>query len=76
MGKGGTEWLGEASEDAGFLFSVVHNAIGDRSELAVLDARDVGAGPILSIDLGPLTPWSVHGHWVPYSPDAALCPQE
>lgn len=64
-GRGAVDWLGEESEDDGWVFSVVHNAREGRCELVVFDARSLGEGPKVAIDMGELSPWGVHSCWVP-----------
>jgi carotenoid cleavage dioxygenase-like enzyme len=65
-GKGGTQWLGAAHEDDGFVISLVHDSGGaGRCELFVWDAKQFEQGPFAAIDLGELFPWDVHATWVP-----------
>ncbi|CAK9115066.1 unnamed protein product, partial [Durusdinium trenchii] len=57
---GATEWLGEEQEDDGWLASVVHDGDAERCRLVLLDARRVQEGPVVTLDMGPLSPW---GRW-------------
>jgi carotenoid cleavage dioxygenase len=56
--KGGTE------EDDGWLLSFVYDASTDRSEMVVLDAQDVAAGPRARVLLPARVPHGFHGNWV------------
>lgn len=55
----------EADEDAGWLLSYVYDAAAHASELVVLDARDLAAGPRWTIKLPAHVPPSFHGCFVP-----------
>ncbi len=62
------EWLFvpiDAGEDEGYLLSFVHDDSTDRSELVVIDATDVGQGPVASIELPQRVPYGFHAAWVP-----------
>lgn len=50
--------------DAGHVLAVVSRGLDDRSELVVLDARDLAAGPRAVVPL-PLLPIAFHGDWDP-----------
>jgi carotenoid cleavage dioxygenase-like enzyme len=53
------------AEDDGYLVSYVHDEREDRSEVAILDARDVTAGPICRVQLPVRVPLGFHATWVP-----------
>jgi carotenoid cleavage dioxygenase-like enzyme len=53
------------SEDDGYLLSYVYDPVRDKSDLVILDARDVGAGPVATIRLPARVPYGFHGTWVP-----------
>jgi all-trans-8'-apo-beta-carotenal 15,15'-oxygenase len=53
------------SEDDGWLLSMVYDAQGDRSHLAVLDARAIGDGPVASCHFDHPIPFGFHGAWAP-----------
>lgn len=55
----------DAAEDDGWLLSLVHDRTTDRSELVVLDARDVGGEPVATVHLPVRVPYGFHGNWVP-----------
>lgn len=65
-------WVGEpifvpraadAEEDDGFVLHLVHDAIEDRSEVAILDARAVDAEPLARLKLDERIPFGFHGNW-------------
>jgi carotenoid cleavage dioxygenase len=62
------EWLfvatGEA-EGEGVVMTYVHDRSTDTTELVVLDARDVGAGPLARVSLPQRVPYGFHATWVP-----------
>lgn len=62
---GGTEWLGQSSEDDGWVVSVVHDGDSKRCRLVLLDAQKMEKGPVVTLDAGPLSPWGVHSCWAP-----------
>ncbi len=49
-----------ADEDAGWLMAFVYDAATDGSELIVLDAKDVKAGPVATIALPQRVPLGFH----------------
>ena len=55
----------DAAEDEGWLLGYVHDAATDRSDLVVLDARDVAAPPVATVHLPVRVPAGFHGNWVP-----------
>jgi carotenoid cleavage dioxygenase len=56
---------GATAEDDGWLLSFVYDAATDRSELVVLDATDISAGPIGRVLLPVRVPNGFHSCWVP-----------
>jgi len=53
------------AEDDGYLLSYVYDAGRDRSDLVVLDARDVASGPVATVHLPTRVPYGFHATWVP-----------
>jgi carotenoid cleavage dioxygenase len=53
------------AEEAGWLLTYLHDAATDRSELVILDAADICAPPVASIELPQRVPFGFHGSWVP-----------
>jgi carotenoid cleavage dioxygenase len=66
----GGEWLfvpdddGDA-DDEGWLLGYLHDEATARSELVVLDATDVPAGPVASVALPQRVPYGFHAAWLP-----------
>lgn len=56
---------GARAEDDGYLMSFVYDAATDRSELVILDAVDLSAGPIGRVMLPVRIPNGFHSCWVP-----------
>ena len=56
---------GSPAEDDGWLLGLVHDVDGGASELAVLAADDVAAGPVATVALPGRVPLGFHGNWVP-----------
>lgn len=54
-----------AGEDEGWLLGYAYDATTDRSELVVLDASDIGSGPVGRVRLPGRVPAGFHGIWVP-----------
>lgn len=54
-----------AGEDEGWLVAPVHDAATDRSDVVVLDARDVSDPPVATVHLPVRIPYGFHGSWVP-----------
>jgi carotenoid cleavage dioxygenase len=54
-------------EDDGHLLSFVHDEARDAADLVVLDARDVAAGPVATVQLPTRVPYGFHAAWVPVS---------
>jgi len=65
------EWLfvPTGPQDAeGVVMSFVYDRARDASELVLLDARDVGAGPLARVALPQRVPYGFHATWVPAQP--------
>ena len=62
------EWLfvpvGQG-EDHGYLMSYLYDDRTDRSQLVVVDATDVAAGPVARVQLPQRVPYGFHATWVP-----------
>jgi carotenoid cleavage dioxygenase-like enzyme len=56
---------GATDEDDGWLIHFVHDRREGTSELAVLDARDIAAGPVATVKIPCRVPVGFHAHWVP-----------
>jgi carotenoid cleavage dioxygenase-like enzyme len=52
-----------APEGDGWLLSVVYRAASDTSDLVVMDAQDVAAGPVAAIHVPRRVPYGFHGNW-------------
>ena len=48
-------------EDGGYIVSVLYNGQKDESEMVVLDAKDIRAGPVARVPLGMVAPHGYHG---------------
>jgi carotenoid cleavage dioxygenase len=64
------EWLfvpegTSADEDAGYLLTYLYDAARDRSELVIVDASEVGKGPVARVALPARVPYGFHAAWVP-----------
>src|SRR5207249_4329157 len=55
---------GTGAEDDGYLVSFVHDENEDRSEVVVLDATDLSAGPVARVLLPARVPLGFHATWV------------
>jgi carotenoid cleavage dioxygenase len=53
------------AEDDGWLLNVVYDDARDASDLVVLDARDVAAGPVATVHLPRRVPFGFHANWFP-----------
>jgi carotenoid cleavage dioxygenase len=56
---------GSTEEDDGYLLSYVYDERENRSDVEVIDARDVTAGPLCTIRLPVRVPLGFHATWVP-----------
>jgi len=54
-----------AAENDGWLLSCVTDRTDDSTDLVILDARDVSAGPIARVHLPRRLPFGFHGNWFP-----------
>ncbi len=68
-GRNGGEALfvprpGARDEDDGWLLSLVHDEREARSELCVLDARQIGTPPLARVLLPQRVPYGFHGAWI------------
>ncbi|MGF6885523.1 carotenoid cleavage dioxygenase-like enzyme [Nocardia sp. GAS34] len=52
----------------GWLLTYVYDAATDRSDLVILDADDIAAGPVAEIHLPRRVPAGFHGNWLPDDP--------
>ena len=57
--------LSEMREDDGWVLSVGFDAELQRSEVVLLDAADIEAGPIATLPLASPAGYGIHGTWVP-----------
>ena len=67
-GREANEFLfvpGGPGEDEGHLLSYVYDPERKRSDLVVLDATDVSAGPVATVKLPTRVPYGFHATWVP-----------
>ncbi|HEY9647175.1 MAG TPA: carotenoid oxygenase family protein [Chroococcidiopsis sp.] len=53
------------AEDDGWLISLVFNAERDCSDVLILDARDIAAGPVARLHLSHHVPYGLHGSYTP-----------
>ena len=51
------------AEDDGWLLNIVYDDQQDSSDLVVLDARDVAAGPVATVRLPRRVPFGFHANW-------------
>jgi carotenoid cleavage dioxygenase len=54
----------DAAEGEGWLLSYAWNRARDASDLLVLEALDLAAGPVASVELPARVPYGFHGAWV------------
>ena len=64
------EWLfvpggSDTADDAGWLFGFVHDDATGVTHLTIVDATDVPAGPVASIEMPQRVPYGFHGTWIP-----------
>lgn len=50
-------------EDDGWLLSAIYDSANDRSEVAILDARDIAAGPVARVQIPQRMPFGFHANW-------------
>jgi carotenoid cleavage dioxygenase-like enzyme len=53
------------TEDDGYLLSFAHDANSNRGLFVILDARDVSAKPLATVQLPRRVPAGLHGSWLP-----------
>lgn len=53
------------AEDDGYLLTLVGDSVVQTSELLILDARDITAPPLATIELPRRVPGGIHGSWIP-----------
>jgi len=63
------------TEDDGYILSVMYNGSAQESEMVVLEAANISAGPIARIPLGVVVPHGLHGCFAP-SEDASWSAEE
>lgn len=56
---------GPRREDDGWLISIATRRDGGASQLLVLDAADLPAGPVAAVELPRAVPTGFHGSWFP-----------
>ncbi|MEU3713178.1 carotenoid oxygenase family protein [Streptomyces catenulae] len=49
----------------GWLITYVHDAAKDTSDLVILDAEEISAGPVATVHLPRRVPYGFHGNWLP-----------
>lgn len=54
-----------SAEDDGWVLVSVYRRATDSNEIRILDARDLGAGPLATVSLGRRIPAGFHGAWIP-----------
>jgi carotenoid cleavage dioxygenase-like enzyme len=64
------EWLfvpegSSREEDAGYLLTFLYDGTRNKSELVIVDASDVRAGPVARIAIPQRVPYGFHATWVP-----------
>jgi carotenoid cleavage dioxygenase len=69
-GQHAGEWLfipadGESAEDAGYLLSYLFDDATRTSQLVIIDASEVKAGPVARVALPQRVPYGFHAAWVP-----------
>ena len=52
-----------SEEDDGWLINAVYDDATDRTDVCILDARDVAAGPIARVHLPQRMPFGFHANW-------------
>jgi carotenoid cleavage dioxygenase len=55
----------DAAEDEGWLLSFTYDPERDKSDLLILDARDITGDPVAAVHLPQRVPVGFHGNWVP-----------
>ena len=68
----GAEDSPQAAEDDGWLLSLCYDASSHSSELVVLDAQRISAGPVATLPLPLPVPHGLHGSWVPAADELSV----
>jgi carotenoid cleavage dioxygenase len=55
----------DAEEGDGWLLALVYRGAERRSDLLILDARDVAGAPVATVRLPHRVPFGFHGNWAP-----------
>lgn len=55
----------DASEGDGWMMGYVIDAVTDTTELVILDAADIGAAPVATVQIPHRIPPGFHGNWLP-----------
>jgi hypothetical protein len=58
---------GDSAEDDGWLMTCVVDLTTDTTELLVLHAQDLAAGPVATVHIPHRAPLGFHGNWIPDS---------
>lgn len=58
----------DPAEDGGWLLNAVYDHARDTTDLVVLDARDVAAGPVATVHLPRRLPFGFHANWFATDP--------
>jgi len=53
------------ADGEGWVMSYVHDRATDRSEVHILDAADIAAGPVAVVHIPRRVPFGFHGSWLP-----------
>ena len=53
------------AEDDGWILNIVYDDARDASDLVILDARDIAAGPIATVHMPRRVPFGFHANWIP-----------
>jgi all-trans-8'-apo-beta-carotenal 15,15'-oxygenase len=54
-----------SQEDDGWVLTLVYNAGYHRSDVVILDGRDLNQGPVARLHLKHHVPYGLHGSWTP-----------
>jgi all-trans-8'-apo-beta-carotenal 15,15'-oxygenase len=52
-------------EDEGWVLTVVYDSTRHRSDVVILDGRDLNRGPVARLHLKHHIPYGLHGSWTP-----------
>jgi all-trans-8'-apo-beta-carotenal 15,15'-oxygenase len=55
----------DSQEDDGWLLTVVYDSSKHRSDVVILDGRDLNRGPVTRLHLKHHIPYGLHGSWTP-----------